>query len=39
MRSVGNRPFFLQRKRRKLNKGFPDDFFEPEKKVSLDGFN
>lgn len=39
IRSVGNKPMFLQRKRRKLSKGFPDDFFDPAKKISLDGFS
>lgn len=37
--SLGTKPMFLKRKRRKIVKGFPDDFFEASKKVTLEGFN
>ncbi|NCN41612.1 CpaF family protein [bacterium] len=36
--STGNSPEFLKRKRRKISKGFPDDFFSPAKVITLDGF-
>ncbi len=38
LKSLGNSPEFLKRKRRKVSKGFPEDFFEPGKMVTLDGF-
>lgn len=36
--STGRPPEFLKRKRRRLTKSFPDDFFDPQKKIQLDGF-